>query len=199
MDRRSFLQGLSAVMADMPTALHAAETCTPLFCDVGIPNISVTPPQQCQQWCWAASIQAIFGLHGHHVNQQVIVQKLFGGLVCAPATNVQMFAAINGQWIDSNGQHFFAQTDVLYDPQFGISRPNTLSIMINELRAGNPMINGAVGHATVLTAIRYANTPMGPKVISATVRDPWPLNPNKRLLTPHEMMGASFIARVVVY
>lgn len=199
MNRRAFLQGCLATTAALsPILARAAETCTPIYCDVGLPNIVMTPAQQCQQWCWAACIQAIFGLNNHPIDQRVIVQKLFGGLICAPANNPQMFAAINGQWIDSNGQQFHAQADVLYDPLFHIVRHDALPIMINELRYGRPLINGAVGHATVLTAIRYRNTPAGPQVISATIRDPWPLNPNRRLLMPHEMMGTTFIARVMV-
>lgn len=199
MHRRSFLRGVfAAAMVGAPRQAWTAETCESDFCEVGIPNIVMTPAQQCEQWCWAASIQAIFQLHNHSIDQKRIVQKLFNGLVCAPATNPQMFAAINGPWVDDSGQPFTAQTDVLYDPIFGIARPDALNMMINDLKNGNPLINGALGHATIITAIRYRTIGPGPSVIWAVVRDPWPLNPNKRYLAPSEMMGTTFIARVIV-
>ena len=203
MNRRSLIKcGGAAALAAMalPGVSQAASICYPNgICEVGIPNIGMTPAQECPEWCWAASIQAVFGLHGRIISDQsVIVAKIFGGPVCQPATNQQMFYAINGLWRDDYGNSFQAQTTVLYDPTVGIQYPNSLAILLNELAMGNPLINGAIGHATVVTAARFFNSPMGPQLQSVTIRDPWPDNPNRRTLSQQEIMGTSFIAMVRV-
>lgn len=197
MNRRDFLVGALA-LPTLPTAASAAATCSPSYCEVGIPNINVTKAQECPQWCWAASISAIFALHNHYVDQKAIVAKMFGPtLPCVPATNPVMFNAINGPWVDSQGRQFWAQGMLLHDAYLG-TVPHSNLIILNELAAGRPLLSGAVGHATVVTAMRYLSTPMGPIPLSVTVRDPWPGNPNRRDLSPQEVMGTAFLASVIV-
>jgi len=68
-----------------------------------------------------------------------------------------------------------------------------------ELAANNPLINGAAGHATMISAISYYRNFHGQgQVVSITVRDPWPGNANRRFLTPQEAQGTFFVARVLV-
>jgi hypothetical protein len=71
--------------------------------------------------------------------------------------------------------------------------------IIAELNQGNPLIVGALGHATVLTAIKYERFMGYPLWLTEiTVRDPWPDNPNRRLLTADEFADSFFVAKVVV-
>ena len=66
-----------------------------------------------------------------------------------------------------------------------------------ELDKGYPLIIGALGHATVLTAANYIKWRDGfMRLTELTVRDPWPDNPNRRTLTANEVQGAFFVARV---
>src|SRR4051812_39794290 len=67
------------------------------------------------------------------------------------------------------------------------------------LQAGNPLIVGALGHATVLTALSYFRDVMGRGSIAGiTVRDPWPYRPNLRALSAQEALLTQFIAKIRV-
>lgn len=179
---------------------RAAERCfADGTCEAGIADLHMqTPYQMCEEWCWAASIQTIFLLHGHAIDQRVIVEKLYGSLNCAPASTRQIFAAITGGWIDASGRRFYAEADVLQDSSAGYERDNAFQTIIADLAAGRPLINGALRHATVITAVRYRPSATHPQLISVTVRDPWPANSNKRQLSLLELWGTGFITRVLV-
>ncbi len=165
--------------ASLPT--RAGERCQPdpvgqIVCEVGIPSERLEPitsQQAASQWCWAASISMIFGYHGHALPQERIVQSVFGQLVDLPAMNgLVMTRSLARRWTDRRGRAFQAKVRV-FDAQAGQFELDTEGI-INELREERPMLVGTVGHAMVMTALRYVRTPNGPQVLGATVRDPWP-------------------------
>ena len=126
------------------------------------------------------------------------MQRLFGGLVCAPANDAQILAVATGNWTDGYGRPIRSAAQLIYDPHLGVVAPGALNLMIQDLSNGYPLINAALGHATVVTAITFLNTMTGPMVQSVVVRDPWPYNPNKRNLTAQELFGAAFVMRVAV-
>jgi hypothetical protein len=169
-------------------------------CEVGVElPYFYRAPQECEQWCWAACVQMVFALHGRQVSQQAIVQKVFGGLVCAPAQGPQIIYAVNGQWRDANGYLFQAQAEVLWDAQYGVGAPNVGPITAQELAQGEPLIIGAMGHATMLTAMVYDHDVYGrSQILSMTVRDPWPANQARRVLSAQEAANTQFLARVRV-
>lgn len=191
----------------LPLPALAALRCGPFdgrgvqLCEVGIPNLTMpTVRQRCPQWCWAACIEAIFALHGHPVPQEAIVHRLFGGLVCRPVPGPGIVRAVDGAWRDASGTRFGAEAEVLWDAQYGFGRPDAAAEAARELAEGNPLINGALGHATVLTAMTYARDAAGRgQPLQIVVRDPWPLNPNRRVLGPQEAMGTMFLAKVRVF
>lgn len=170
------------------------------YCTVGLRIGAIeTVRQQCPYWCWAACIQAVFALHGHAVPQEEIVQRLFGDLTCAPADAWSILAAIEGDWVDGQGRAFTAWGEQLPDLTTRLFMGAGAQDILAELYADNPLINGAVGHATVLTAATYAEDRWGQQqILEMIVRDPWPTSPNRRPLYPQEVMGASFLAKVVV-
>lgn len=172
---------------------HAGERCQPdlygqVVCEVGIPSDRLEPitsQQAMSQWCWAASISMIFGYHGHALPQERIVQSVFGQLVDLPAMNgMVMTRSLARPWVDLRGRRFQAKVRV-FDMHAGQFELDTEAIL-TELREERPMLVGTVGHAMVMTALRYVRTPMGPQVIGATVRDPWP-GRGRRDLQWHEM------------
>lgn len=171
----------------------AGERCQPdpygqVVCEVGIPSERLEPitsQQAMSQWCWAASISMIFGYHGHALPQERIVQSVFGQLVDLPAMNgMVMSRSLARPWVDQRGRRFQAKVRV-FDMQAGQFELDTESI-ITELREERPMLVGTVGHAMVMTALRYVRTANGPQVIGVTVRDPWP-GRGRRDLQWHEM------------
>lgn len=171
-------------------------------CQVGV-NIGPVPTaqQECQNWCWAACIEAVFALHGHWIDQQVLVEKVYGSPnACRTATGNQIANAITGDWVDGRGSHFRARAEVLADLSMGYAQPNALAKIWDELARGKPLINGAREHATVLTAMTYLQDTAGrTQLTNLTVRDPWPYSPNRRDLTPNEVYGTFFVCKVDVY
>jgi len=76
---------------------------------------------------------------------------------------------------------------------------NAAPIVATELANGYPLINGALGHATVLTEMTYLRDRFGRGMpVEFTVRDPWPENPNRRSLNAQEVAGTNFLALVRV-
>ncbi|MGE0626783.1 MAG: hypothetical protein AB7O43_03090 [Hyphomicrobiaceae bacterium] len=158
----------------------------------------VTASQQCQNWCWAACIEAVFAMRGYRVSQRAIVRKIYGGTEpCSRAIGPQIIQAVNGPWIDANNRRFMAYAAPLIDLQFGVLHPQAAALAAQELARNNPLINGAAGHATVMTAMTYVRNNLGQGMpVQIIVRDPWPGNPNRRVLTPREVAGTFFLARV---
>lgn len=206
MNRRELLSAGLAAGALWSTAAQAELMCGPFNnfgvrqCTAGL-NIGPVPTaqQQCQNWCWAASIQTIFRLSGRKVSQERIVQKLFGSTACATATGPQIVDTITGDWETDDGQDFSAQAAPLLDLQFGVVNSAASAQVAQELAAGRPVINGALGHATVLTAMTYlVDIYSRGQPLEIIVRDPWPGNSNRRVLTAAEAAGTFFIAKVEV-
>ena len=52
------------------------------YCEVGIPtsilNVTGNETQHMNQWCWAASIQAVFNYYGHNITQDSINNRYYG-------------------------------------------------------------------------------------------------------------------------
>jgi hypothetical protein len=69
---------------------------------------------------------------------------------------------------------------VLWDAQFGFGRPDAIAIAAQELARNNPLILGAMGHATVMTAMTYSGNGQFIQINEVIIRDPWPGNPNRR-------------------
>lgn len=203
--RRSLVTGLAAssllVTEDAKAALACRITDRGRLCHVGVSIGDVnTALQQCPSWCWAACIQTIFELRNFLVSQDAIVRKLYGQKICSTARGSQIIAAINGTWVDARGKTFRAGAFEIMDLEYGIGEPRkAVRSVAKELANGHPVINGALGHATLLTAMTYLRTPdkqMLPQKI--IVRDPWPKRPNKRELTASEFAFTHFIAAVKI-
>jgi hypothetical protein len=170
------------------------------LCEAGIPSLQlISARQACPQWCWAACIQMIFARYGRQVHQEWIVHRLFGDLRCSPANGPQIVAAASGTWRDISGRTFAARAYPIADFNLGISNYNMGADAAQELAAGRPLINGALGHATVMTAMTYYRAANGyGQVESITVRDPWPEAPPRRLLTAQEAGGSNLLVGMEV-
>jgi hypothetical protein len=122
--------------------------------------------------------------------------------MCAPANGPQIAQAVNGYWISDDDEEFTAYAQPLLDLQFGVWSPYTVAQVANVLAVGEPLINGAVGHATVLTGMQYLVNGFGQSQIqSLVVRDPWNPGGNgaiRRLLRPDEAYGTMLITQISV-
>jgi hypothetical protein len=184
-DRRGFLKQLGLVGAGVAAAgvVKAGITCQANFCDVGVPTAEmdrVYEPQQNSQWCWAACINMVFAHYGLYVPQREIVRRSFGGMVNMPATPDLIIANLNAAWRSQTGESFRVESDhTTAGPQLAAS----------ELRDGHPLIIGTMGHAMVLSAMRYSYDTVGRfQLYEMIVRDPWP-GRGRRTLSPQEIQN----------
>lgn len=206
MNRRAFsrLIAMSAGSILAPTALaRASQSCsvatqTPFGvmqrCTAGVDDISFQSAAQSQhasEWCWAASISMVFDYYNHPVSQERIVNDVWGGIVNMPSGAPQILRSLNRRWTDDNGDRFQSFGDPL--------SANNLNAVL-DLRQNRPLIIGALGHATVLTALTSdINVQTNAwQVVQATVQDPWPTSGGERALSLVEWLHISFAARVRV-
>jgi hypothetical protein len=202
--RRDLIVAAGAALA-LPRRAESKLACQDLGafrrCSVGVIVSVPTALQECPNWCWAACVEAIFTFHNHKVNQRRIVRKVFGSEACLPAHGPQIVNAVDGEWTDdrSGRDPFDARAEVLWDAEYGFRRPDAILEAARELEADNPLIIGALGHATVLTSMTYTGNQFGVQINEMVVRDPMPGRPNRRVLTPQEALSTQFLAKVEVY
>ena len=200
--RRMLAGGGAAALAATTTLLapsrgETAVHCTPFdwqgvqFCEAGIPsNIAgqSARPQYQSQWCWAACIAMIFSYYGHPVRQERIVSETFGSIVNMPAHPMHILSAVNRPWVDDNRRGFRSQGQALL-----IDAEVAAQHLIDE----HPLIIGSLGHATVLTAMSWAQDTMGRQELTGlVVRDPW-YGGQRRQLSGQEIYATDFLALVV--
>lgn len=144
--------------------------------------------QDCNSFCWAASIAMIFAKHGHPISQERIVAETFGTPICVGAPNVLTIAKnLSRPWVDDLGQPFSAIVTAAYDAENGIFAL-TNDIIVNELRNDCPLLICNTHHAMVLATVDYLDGPLGIQVQGGGVLDPWPYSPNYHPLPPAEFM-----------
>ena len=201
MERRDFLMSLGAALScvALPTSSFARLACGPFIspgvqeCEAGIDSalahVAAANTQHLSNWCWAACIEMVFLYYGFHVPQERIVQDAWGGIVNLPGHPVHILASLNRTWIDEEGERFNVAGDVYTANIITAAR---------DLAQDMPLIIGTMGHAMVLTSLRYWRSQNGNgNVTLARVRDPYP-GRGRRALSPQEWYGTTFLARIRV-
>ena len=152
--------------------------------------------QRMQNWCWAACIQMVLNWHGLHISQEEIVQRIFGGLVDAPAQPQQIMAALQGWAPDTRGSYSMIQADA------SSINPQTV---LQDLDHRWPLIvgltqDGGTGHAYVLTAAYYYLDDYNqPVIYQVTLRDPYPTQQSVVQMSMDELRArCTFATRVHV-
>lgn len=152
--------------------------------------------QQMSNWCWAAAIQMVLGVHGIPVQQAALVAQAYGEPINQPAGADQIVASLNGHGTDFDGR----AVDV-----FTRGRVNDTTV-VDDLREGKPLVVGlrgdpsgkVSGHAYVLSAVEFDVDRQGQPVIDRFIlRDPWPLNPSRVEMSAEEFHArCTFATRV---
>jgi len=153
--------------------------------------------QRMQNWCWAACIQMVLNYHGLYIKQEEIVAKVFGGMVDAPAGPDQIMRALQGWAPDQRGRMSQIEAD---------SRNLDPVSVIQDLEYRWPLIvgltgvQGATGHAYVLTAVYYHLNAYGqPQIFRVVLRDPYPTKQSRLEMSMEEFMArCTFATRVHV-
>lgn len=155
-----------------------------------------TGRQRMHNWCWAACVQMVLNYHGLYVNQEQIVQRIFGTTVDRPAGPTQILAALQGWAPDARGRFSQIEAD---------SRHLDPGSVLQDLEYRWPLIvglsgQGNTGHAYVMTAAYYQLDPQGmPRIYRVILRDPYPER-NSRIEMPIDefMARCTFATRVHV-
>lgn len=136
--------------------------------------------QRQTNWCWAASVQMVLNYHGLFVQQEEIVQRIYGAQVNLPAQPSQILAALSGWAPDSHGRFsaILATPYTYSDSQIVQDLGNRWPLIVG---LNNPQ---GGGHAVVITAIYYSVDQMSNLIFKRVViRDPWPGNPSRQELS----------------
>ncbi|MGC2118266.1 MAG: hypothetical protein WA644_04200, partial [Candidatus Acidiferrales bacterium] len=109
---------------------------------------------------------------GQLPSQPEIVQRIYGIAGDFPGSDQAVSAALNGWGRTVNGRIVTIRSAV-YQGQL------PPQILISQLSQRHPILLGVwsgptSGHAVVVTAASYINSPSGPIIISLVIRDPWP-------------------------
>ena len=132
----------------------------------------------------------VFRYYGFRVPQESIVEQTWGEIVNLPGQPAQILANLNRLWFDADNRPFSVSGDVY------TANPMTAS---QDLSRNMPLIMGTMGHAMVLTSLKYVVNRSGQgDVIAAVVRDPWP-GRDRRVLNPQEWYNTDFLARIRVF
>jgi hypothetical protein len=192
--RRSFLETAVKVAAvPLFGACDLLKPVTPveeelLTATVDMPRLAqAIQTQQCEQWCWAASISMIFAYHGYSVSQTQIVAQTYGSVVCLPAlVSYTIGADLSRPYLDAFGRRFVSQVTAAFDPQNGIYNL-TNAMIVNELSSNRPLLYCNKHHAMVLYEVTYTGSALNPTIRAARVVDPWPFTERTHRLTDAEM------------
>jgi hypothetical protein len=161
-------------------------------CTAGISSITFKQAfQQQNEWCWAACISMVFAYYHHAVDQQRIVKETWGTAENMPGMPRDILRDLNKRWADDAGRAFQCRGDV-----FSVNVDTAVEDLIDD----HPLIIGAMGHATVLTAIisEVDTATSQYEIQQVIVRDPWPESGGRRPLTPREWASINFAARIRV-
>ncbi len=174
MNRRSFLFMASASV--LVSSAARAEALAP-FAEppdrVFVPHAQFVP-QQCNDWCWAASCSMIFGTLGHPTDQKKLVDFLYSDLACAPAWQTRDLTRIlDNSWIDDRGVAFRSRIEAAFDQENGVMAIND-ALVVGELIRKRPLLYANKDHCLVIVQADFIVTPNGPRIIGMGGLDPDP-------------------------
>jgi len=200
-DRRHLILSGAATLALglLPRAAGAVQSCTlsdgTRWCRSRLAagmRAQRTQRQNRDQWCWAAALSMIFGYYGHPTSQERIVQEVWGRIVDVPRRVDNVMRDINRSWVDDRGRRFRASGQRLtLDP---IELPKRAA---RALERDQPLIVGTLGHATVLTEMRWSIDADGWLFVSHLIVSD-PADGSVRDLTLEERLLTDFVAAVDV-
>lgn len=200
-DRRRFIRLSAAALAAtaLPGVADARETCTQ---DAGVRHchtrlrqkmvLQSAKRQHMSQWCWAAALSMIFGYYGHPVSQERIVRDAWGRAADMPRHVDEIMRDINRNWTDDNGKRFSVSGKKLTLHHLALPRHAARAIS-----KGQPLIVGSLGHATVLTEMRWEEDADGSLFVTDLIVSD-PVNGKRRNLTVEERLQTAFVAAVDV-
>ena len=120
----------------------------------------------CANWTWAAGIAAMMETRGAHIEQQYLIDRLYGGSKCVTsAVNVDVLAQqISHDYVLSDGQKFRVEA------QFSAGNPIQPDPLIVAMRQNRPLMLLWRERPYLLTGVNYDEyiAPTGNKLLIVT-------------------------------
>lgn len=157
---RSLFRTLVALLlvlgVSLPSPAAKKKPRIPMLLNAGLTAELPTPPalsvaQKCENWAWAAGVEAILRSEGLALDQHYWVQKSDGGEICLEslAPLEQISRLITGEYVLDDGSK--ARLEARYTQ----GAPANLDSIILGLRSGHPALLVWRGHAYVLYGVVY--------------------------------------------
>jgi len=196
--RNLVLSGAAALIAAvLPRPAWATQTC---MLERGVRlchsrlrtglRAQTTRRQHRDQWCWAAALSMIFGYYGHPVSQEKIVKDIWGRIVDVPRHVDDVMRDINRSWTDDRGRRFKVTGRRLTLDAFELPKQAARALEKNQ-----PLIVGTLGHATVLTEMRWSVDAEGKLFVTDLIVSD-PADGSTRNLSVEERLQTVFVAAV---
>lgn len=120
----------------------------------------------CDNWTWIAAIVALAGARGAHIEQQYLIDRLYGGSICTPLVldPDTLTGQISHDYVLPDGQKFRLEA------QFSPGSPTQPDPLIVAVRQNRPLLILWRNRPYLLTGINYDEhtAPTGNKVLIVT-------------------------------
>jgi hypothetical protein len=153
---RAFVVLLLVLGVSAPSPAAKKKKGIPLLVNAGQTAELPSPPavgvaQKCENWAWAAGVEAILRSQGVPLDQHYWVQKSDGGEICletlAPLEHIARL--ITGEYVLDDASKARLQA------RYTVGAPVNLDSIILGLRAGHPALLIWRGHAYVIYGVVY--------------------------------------------
>jgi hypothetical protein len=120
----------------------------------------------CANWTWVAAVVALAGARGAHIEQQYLIDRLYGGSICTPLAldPDTLTRQISHDYVLPDGQKF------RLGAQFSAGSPTQPDPLIVAVRQNRPLLVVWQNRPYLLTGISYDEhtAPTGNKVLIVT-------------------------------
>jgi hypothetical protein len=130
--------------------------------------------QSKSQWCWAAAMSMVFARYGYPLQQQDVVERLYGTPVDMPVRRADLAPLINRDWYAGDGRKVTAVTRPVGLEGTAVQAAAGAQMLIDTLAQQQPLLLGTRGHMVVVVGVSFQRfTQQGALRLSAvTVLDP---------------------------
>jgi hypothetical protein len=120
--------------------------------DISLAEIHLKPAERpCENWSWVAGITDMADAAGAHINQQYVIDRLYGGSVCLPSAGdmADLAQRISHDYVLEDGQKFRLEV------QFNPGPPTQADPLIVAIRQNRPLMLVWRNRSYLLTGIAY--------------------------------------------
>jgi hypothetical protein len=143
-----------AVAAPLPAAKKKRVNPVPLRLGLteGLPSLAVTAPaQKCENWAWAAGVEAILRTQNVPLDQHFWAQKADGGEICLETLRplADLARVVDGEYVVDVGRK------VKLEARYTVGAPVNTASIVHDLHRGQPSLLVWKGHPYLIYGVLY--------------------------------------------